>query len=145
MSPDPDSEPDSLKPLAQPPIDHQRRQGQIDVPFEIVAVCRRDDILLHPGGYRITRKALEARAAGGNRREDLLKRELQAIVRKRSQVDPLIRPKPRIKFLIEAGGGTTFWTARQQLTFSDLDWPMSMQVAGPQTALLPDDQETTRR
>lgn len=145
MSPDPDSEPDSLKPLAQPPIDLQRRQGQIDVPFEIVAVCRRDDILLHPGGYRITRKALEARAAGGNQQEDLLKRELQAIVRKRALVDPLIRPKPRIKFLIETGGGTTFWTARQQLTFSDLDWPMSMQVAGPQTALLPDDQEVTRR
>lgn len=145
MSPDPDSEPDSLKPLAQPSIDYQRKPGQIDVPFEIVAVCRRDDILLHPGGYRITRQALEARAAGGNRNEDMLRRELQAIVRKRAQVDPLIRPRPQIKFLVEAGGGTTFWTAQQQLIFSNLNWPMSMQVAGPQTALVPNDQEVTRQ
>ncbi len=144
MSPDPESEPDSRKPLAQPPIDYQRKPGQIDVPFEIVAVCRRDDILLHPGGYRITRQSLQSRAAGGTKNEDMLKRELLAIVRKRAQVDPLIRPRPQIKFLVESGGGTTFWTAQQQLIFSNLNWPMSMQVAGPQTTLLPNDQEVTR-
>jgi hypothetical protein len=58
------------------------------------------------------------------------------MVRRRAQVDPLIRPKPRLKFLVETNGGTTFWSARQQLIFSGLDWPMTIQIAGPQTAQL---------
>jgi hypothetical protein len=129
---DPDSEPDFLKGLSRPPIDTHRQPGTIDVPFEIVVVCRRDDLLLHPGGYRITAQAMRAGASKGANTESLLQRELRAIVRRRAQVDPLIRPKPRIKFLVETAGATTFWTARQQLTFSGLDWPMTIQVAGPQ-------------
>ncbi len=132
-SPDPDSEPDALKGLSLPPIDTHHQPGTIDVPFEIVVVCRRDDLILHPGGYRITAQALRAGASKGENTEGLLQRELRAIVRRRAQVDPLIRPKPRIKFLVETAGGTTFWTARQQLTFSGLEWPMTIQVAGPQS------------
>jgi hypothetical protein len=138
-SPDPDSEPDALKGLALPPIDTHRQPGAIDVPFEIVVVCRRDDLLLHPGGYRITAQSLQAGAGKGDRSETLLQRELRTMVRRRAQVDPLIRPKPRLKFLVEAGGGTTFWTARRQLTFSNLDWPMTVQVAGPQSGYLLDE------
>ena len=134
MNPDPDSEPDFLKGLSLPPIDTHRQPGAIEVPFEIVVVCRRDDLLLHPGGYRITAKSLRNGAAKDGSAESLLKRELRTMVRRRAQVDPLIRPKPRLKFLVETGGGTTFWTARQQLLFSNLDWPMTVQVAGPQTA-----------
>jgi hypothetical protein len=133
---DPSSEPDALKELALPPIDTHRQPGAIDVPFEIVLVCRRDDLLLHPGGYRITTQSLQAGAGQGDKAEALLQRELRAIVRRRAQVDPLIRPKPRLKFLVEGGGSSTFWTARKQLTFSNLDWPMTVQVAGPQTGYL---------
>jgi hypothetical protein len=138
-SPDPDSEPDALKGLAMPPIDTHRQPGAIDVPFEIVVVCRRDDLLLHPGGYRITAQSLQAGAAKGDNAGPLLQRELKAIVRRRAQVDPLIRPKPRLKFLVEAGGASTFWTARRQLTFSELDWPMTVQVTGPQSGYLLDE------
>jgi hypothetical protein len=138
-NPDPDSEPDALKGLALPPIDTHRQPGAIDVPFEIVVVCRRDDLLLHPGGYRITAQALQAGAGKGDNPEGLLHRELRAIVRRRAQVDPLIRPKPRVKFLVETAGGTTFWIARQQLTFSGPDWPMTVQVAGPQAGYLLDE------
>jgi hypothetical protein len=109
------------------------------VTFEIVVVCRRDDLLLHPGGYRITAQALQAGAGKGDNPEGLLQRELRAIVRRRAQVDPLIRPKPKVKFLVETGGGTTFWTARKQLTFSGMDWPMTVQVAGPQSGYLLDE------
>jgi hypothetical protein len=130
-SADADSEPDALKGLSLPPIDTHRQPGAIDVPFEITVVCRRDDLLLHPGGYRITTQALQAGAGKGDNTDSLLQRELRAIVRRRAQVDPLIRPKPRVKFLVETAGGTTFWTARKQLTFSGLDWPMTVQVAGP--------------
>lgn len=99
-----------------------------------MVVCRRDDLLLHPGSYRITAQALRNGAGKDGSRDSLLKRELRMMVRRRAQVDPLIRPKPQLKFLVETGGGTTFWTARQQLLFSNLGWPMSVQVAGPQTA-----------
>ncbi len=139
MNPDPDSEPDALKGLALPPIDTHRQPGAINVPFEIVVVCRRDDVLLHPGGYRITAKALRDGAAKTSNADGLLQRELRTMVRRRAQVDPLIRPKPRLKFLVETGGGTTFWTARKQLIFSNLDWPMTVQVAGPQSGYLLDE------
>jgi hypothetical protein len=138
MNADPDSEPDALKELALPSIDTHRQPGAIDVPFEIVVVCRRDDMLLHPGGYRITAQALRAGAGKPDHPESLLQRELRTMVRRRAQVDPMIRPKPRLKFLVETGGGTTFWTARQQLMFSSIDWPMTVQVTGPQTGLLLD-------
>jgi hypothetical protein len=133
LNPDPDSEPSSLKNLALPSISPpDRPSGSIEVPFEIVVVCRRYDVLLHPGGYRLTTQALREGGGKGTNPESLLKRELCGVVRRRAQVDPMIRPKPSIKFLVETGGGTTFWIARRQLLFSGLDWPMSLQVAGPQ-------------
>jgi hypothetical protein len=108
-------------PKRQPP------QGSIEVPFEIVIVCRQGDLLLHPGGYRLTTKALREQ---GSTKEGLLVRELMAMVRKRAIVDPLIRPKPKLKFLVETNGSETYWTARRQLLFSLPDWPMSLQVSG---------------
>jgi hypothetical protein len=97
----------------------------IEVPFEIVVVCRERDILLHPGGYCLTTKAIAA-ARGQN----LLARELRAMVRKRAIVDPLIRPKPTIKFLVESNGGETFLLARSQLFFALPEWRSTMQVSG---------------
>ena len=93
----------------------------------IVVVCRQGDLLLHPGGYRLTTQAMRATGAS---KEGLLVRELLAMVRKRAIVDPMIRPKPRLKFLVESNGSDTYWTARRQLLFSLPDWPMSLQVSG---------------
>jgi hypothetical protein len=84
---------------------------------------------LHPGGYRLTAQAIRVPTASN---ESLLAREIIAMVRKRAIVDPLIRPQPRIKFLVEANGGDTFWDARRQLLFSLPEWPMSLQVSGVQ-------------
>ena len=92
-------------------------------------VCRRNDLLLHPGAYRLTMQALEHQ---GPSKDGLLAREIVAMVRKRAIVDPLIRPKPKIKFLVETDGADTFWKARRQLMFSLPDWPMSLHVSGPQ-------------
>ncbi|MGP0066908.1 MAG: hypothetical protein ACLQGP_25365 [Isosphaeraceae bacterium] len=135
LNPDPDSEPDGLKEFAVPSISTPDRPARaIDVPFEIVVVCRRNDLLLHPGGYRLTMQDLrQGSGKAGAIQESLLKQELRAVVRRRAQIDPLIRPKPSVKFLVEADGGTTFWIAQRQLVFSGLDWPMSLQVAGPQS------------
>jgi hypothetical protein len=86
---------------------------------------------LHPGGYRLTAQALQQRTTS---EEGLLAREIAAIVRKRAIVDPMIRPKPRIKFLVETNGSETFWAARRQLLFALPDWPMSLQVSESQNS-----------
>jgi hypothetical protein len=84
-------------------------------------------LLLHPGGYRLTTQAMRTQ---GDSKEGLLVRELKAMVRKRAIVDPMIRPKPKLKFVVESNGSETYWTARRQLLFSLPDWPMSLQVSG---------------
>jgi hypothetical protein len=125
---------DSLENMIFPsgrPLD--RPSQSIEVPFEIVLVCRQDDVLIHPGGYTLSAEAI--RRGRRDHGEGLLTRELRAIVRRRAQIDPLIRPRPSIKFLVETNGSSTFWTIQRQLLFSGLDWPMSLRVAGPQKTL----------
>jgi hypothetical protein len=94
----------------------------IDVPFEVVVACGPEGVVLHPGGYRLSAKALKA--SGG-----LLLRDLKSIVETRRQVDPTIHPKPSIHFLIEPGGGETYRDARRQTVLAGVDWPVSIQVA----------------
>jgi hypothetical protein len=103
--------------------------GSIDVRFEIVVVCRKDDIVLHPGSYRLTRDHLRSRQQG---EDGLLAQEIRAMVRKRAIVDPMIRQKPCLRFLVESQGAETFAIARRQLLFALPDWPVSLQVAGSQ-------------
>ncbi len=99
----------------------------IEVPFEIVVVCRSDGAVIHPGGYLLTSKSLET-----GKKESIVVRELLAVAQQRAESDPTIRPNPRVKFLVENGGSETFWAARKQILFSGLGWPMSLQVAGAQ-------------
>jgi hypothetical protein len=90
--------------------------------MEIVVACAPGGVVIHPGGYRLSAKALSGQ-------DGILMNHLRAIVRQRQQVDPLIRPRPRVRFLVEAGGGDTYREARRQTVLSDVDWPMSLQVA----------------
>ena len=112
-----------------PPPKPVLTMGSIEVPFEIVVVCRQRDLLLHPGGYRLTTQAMKEQGGG---KDGLLAREIRAVVTRRAQVDPMIRPRPKLTFLVEANGSETFWTARRQLLFSLPEWPMSLQVAETQ-------------
>jgi hypothetical protein len=101
----------------------------IDARFEIVVVCRKDEIVLQPGSYRVTGDVLRSRTSGS---DSMLVREIRALVRNREIVDPLIHQKPAIRFLVESQGGETFAIARRQLLFALPDWPVSLQVAGSQ-------------
>jgi hypothetical protein len=113
-----------------PPPKPVPTMGSIEVPFEIVVVCRQRDLLVHPGGYRLTTQAMKEQGGG---KDGLLAREIRAVVTRRAQVDPMIRPRPKLTFLVEANGSETFWTARRQLLFSLPDWPMALQVAETQS------------
>ncbi|WP_165064918.1 hypothetical protein [Paludisphaera rhizosphaerae] len=114
-----------MKPLI--PNDEEKPETAVEIPFEIVVACGTDGLTIQPGGYRITNQALRTR-----RDEDLFVRNLEAVARKRAEVDPGIRPRPRVKFLVEEDGAQNFWEARRQILFSGLNWPMSLQVAGAQ-------------
>jgi hypothetical protein len=114
-----------MEPLVKKP--DEKRPPAIEVPFEIVVACREDGVTIQPGNYRVTARALRDR-----KDEKLLLRNLAAVAQRRAEVDPAIRPRPRIRFLVETDGAETFWEARRQLLFSELGWPMTLQVAGAQ-------------
>jgi hypothetical protein len=94
----------------------------IEVPFEMVVACGPEGVVLHPGGYRLSSKALKAN-------DGLLLRDLKTMVQTRRQVDPTIHPRPSIRFLVEPGGIETYRDARRQTVLSGLEWPVSIQVA----------------
>lgn len=94
---------------------------RLEVPFEIVVACGPDGVVIHPGGYHLSPKALKSK-------DGLLTKELKSVVRLRQQVDPMIRPRPSIRFLVEPGGNDTYWDARRQTLMSGLDWPITLQV-----------------
>ncbi|MGC8640893.1 MAG: hypothetical protein ACP5XB_13580, partial [Isosphaeraceae bacterium] len=104
-----------------------RPTKKIQVPFEIVVVCGAGGLMIHPGGYQISGPLLESQ-----RKDSILVKELLAVANQRAAADPSIRPLPRVKFLVESGGGPMFWAARKQILFSGLGWPMSLQVTGTQ-------------
>ena len=99
---------------------HYEKPKKIEVPFEITVACGPNGVVIHPGGYRLSTKAIKENG--------LVAKELQAIVQLRRQVDPLIVPQPSIRFLVEPGGSDTYWEARRQTLLSKIDWPMSLQI-----------------
>jgi hypothetical protein len=114
--------PDDFPPLIEP---EHKEPLRIEAPFEVVIACQRDGIEILPGGNRITRKTIEADGPQGR---ELLSRHLRYLERKRALVDPMIRPIPRVKFVVEPGGDETFLAVRRKLLFSGLDWPMTIQM-----------------
>lgn len=113
-----DTHPKPTRPGVAPPT----RSLSVDVPLDLVVACGRDGVIIHPGAYRLSPGAL--RTAG------TLKRDLETIVRNHELIDPMVRPRPRVQFLIEPGGSDTYWEARRQTVLAGLNWPVTIQVAG---------------
>lgn len=88
-------------------------------PLGLVVECRPDGVTVQPGGYRLSRRALES--------SDLLLDRLRAIARDApSGSGP---SEPCLHFLVHPGGEETFWLARRRTTFAGLDWPATLRVA----------------
>jgi hypothetical protein len=95
----------------------------VEVPLDLTVVCNEDGVLLHPGGYQLSKPALK-------KKDGCLKRDLETIVMNHELIDPTIIAKPRLRFLVEPGGEATFEEARRQTVLSGLPWPVSIQSAG---------------
>jgi hypothetical protein len=94
----------------------------VDRNFEIVVVCNQRGVIVQPGAYRVTVDALRSR-------DGLLKTEIVALVKAKRTANPKLTIEPRVRFLVQPGGESTYWTARSQFLLSGLDWPMTTQVA----------------
>jgi len=94
----------------------------ISVPLDLVVACGPEGVVIHPGGYRLSRSALGKVGA--------LRRDLETIVRNHELIDASVRPRPQVQFLVEPGGGETYREARRQTVLDGLPWPVSIQVAG---------------
>lgn len=100
------------------------RTTTIELPLELVVACRSDGVMIHPGGYRLSLAAL--------RKQGTLARDLETIVVNHALIDASVRPRPRIQFLIEPGGNEAYQEARRQTVLAGFNWPVTLQVAGPQ-------------
>ena len=93
----------------------------IRVPLDLVVACGPKGVVIHPGGYRISLATL--------RKQALLKTDLQTIVRNHELIDAMVKPVPRLQFLVETGGADTYAEARRQTVLSGLSWPVSVKVS----------------
>ena len=111
-----------------PALPERRRPPRIDpaknvsVTIDLVLACRRDGVEIEPGGYRTSHAAL-------SRRDGLLMRQLEAIVLKYRRLDPELKIKPRVRYLVEPGGGWSYSLAREQILSGRPEWPSSTRYA----------------
>ena len=99
--------PKSLGGLGSPESEEAQR-------LDVVVVCRPHEVVIQPGGYRITKATLTTGA--------LLVDRLRSIGER-----PGVRP--HLKFVVEPGGEALFWDARRLTTYAGLDWPTTLQVS----------------
>lgn len=90
--------------------------------LELVVVCSRDGVLLHPGAYRLSSDTLKAKP-------DRLAADLQAIVMAEQIKRRGESVAPRLRFLVQTGGQATFELARGQTLSGGIHWPSRIQVA----------------
>lgn len=93
-----------------------------DIPFEIDVACGPDGLVIHPGGYLLSLKAMREQ-------DGVFVQYLETTVHLRRQLQPTARLRPRVRFLVEVGGSTTYWEARRQTVLSGLDWPVTLRAA----------------
>lgn len=90
--------------------------------LQLVIECTSKGVVIQPGGFRVSTQNL--RAGDG-----YLVAQLQQIVQRRRSAEPDVFWLPRLRFLVEPGGGSTYWEARKQTALAGTGWPVSLQVA----------------
>ncbi len=108
-------------------IDHLRNLGSPSLSpsagqrLDISVICRAQDLLIQPGGYRITTAKLESTT--------LLVERIRAIAANAQRASRGQTVVPHLRFVVEPRGETTFWAARRMTTYAGIDWPTTLSVA----------------
>jgi hypothetical protein len=103
------------------PRERMRREQPVEVDLDLTVACGPTGVVIHPGGYRLSLAALK--------KDNLLKTNLETIVRNHQIADPMVKPRPRLEFLVEPGGGATYQLARKQTLLPILGWPATFRLA----------------
>ena len=88
--------------------------------LDIVIACQAHGVTIQPGGYRLTLEKLESAT--------LLNDRLKAIANRHARDDRGRIRRPRLRYVVEAGGQDAFWLARRQSSFIGMDWPATIQL-----------------
>jgi hypothetical protein len=96
--------------------------GRAERALEVVVACGPKGVTVHPGGYRLTTAVLKAE-------EGRLASTVRTIVAARRAAEPGVSWRPGLRFLVEPGGQATYWSARRQMLWAGVDWPVALQVA----------------
>ncbi len=91
-----------------------------DQALPITLACDPTGVLIQPGGYRLSRGALES--------SHLLHDRLRAIVKNAESHAHGQPVKPKVQFVIGPGGEETFWLVRRQTVFAGTDWPATVRL-----------------
>jgi hypothetical protein len=89
--------------------------------LDLVVACQPHGVTIQPGGYRLSRSALTSGR--------LLVDRLQSIAQRHGLDESGRLRRPRLRYVVEAGGQESFWLARRQTSFIGLDWPATLQLA----------------
>jgi hypothetical protein len=103
------------------PRERRRQEQPVEIDLDLTVACGPSGVVIHPGGYRLSLTALK--------KDNMLKTSLETIVRNHQIADPMVKPRPRLEFLIEPGGGSTYQLARKQTLFPILAWPATFRLA----------------
>jgi hypothetical protein len=99
------------------PSIHYRKEHKL----ELDILCMSTGVVIHPGEHRLDAASLDTA-------DNRLIAILRSIVAAREAAHPEQDWKPRIKFVVQPGGESTYWKARKQTILSGLGWPVGLQV-----------------
>ena len=88
--------------------------------LEIVIACQPHGVIIQPGGYRLSQSSLESGT--------LLLDRIRSIAQRGAQDREGRIRRPCLRFVVEAGGQSSFWIARKQTSFIGMDWPAKVQL-----------------
>lgn len=102
---------------AGPSLDHRPLRH-----LDLVVACGPKEVMIYPGGYRLSQLGLDAP-------DSPLVQRLRALVHAHAVAEPGVEWKPRLQFQIERGGQENYGKAWRQTMLGGLDWPTTLRAA----------------
>ena len=96
--------------------------GLVSKSFEVTVGCGATGVTIHPGGRTIALESLKAD-------DSLFPSAVAQVVKARTDAEPNVGFRNRVRFVVKPGGEATYLKARWQLSRAGTGWPMVLQMA----------------